>query len=716
MQRLRSTLTLILLVLGLTSQARAESRLQQVQDEVEKQVKAMLREQLGAGEFLVYAVVKRSGPEAETKDAALPFSPVQIAPGLLKDILVSKYGQDNVEDLLITVTLTLDQRLPEAKRQLLKGALDARFGFDGQKRTLEVKTAELVSTPIADAERFEIERAKMEAEKARVEADKARMETDQARLRLETEQARLEVKKKDIELTEMTAKVERSSQQAPPTAAGMPAAATPAPGTPQTLPDGSPAPAPVESPSQVSASVALFKDFQLTAMALVLGLIIIVAILVGGSFFIRGLSPLSSAIATIGASIESASKNSGGSTTQVTAVAGGGGGDGDAHEDHGGGGKGKGEAVVAGAPQLSEAFLRDQEAFVSEVQAKVDILSREKNFSFYRIFAEMIESRAKLPLAASILVSLGRDTARSIVADLSAEQIAGLRGFLNSEGGLIKAKELKIQALSEFYGQIAMAEFQNSPLMELKDLSWLTKKSTPELAKFLCELTDEERPIFLACLSPERVLRVLEVEMDANDRALILRSVAMITQVTEDAILPAIAGIAARVAQPSGPREPARPAVDGAKYIAAVAADLVESDQKALFDVIKDDKELIEDVRQYYIPFSNVRMLPKELLLEIFGDRADQQIAVILFDASPEVREAVIGCLQEIRAESVKDELKVLDEDKFYKKRNQKASAKMQREIGRYLQTLYAEGLVSFEARPGAAKTGEDYDAGSDAA
>jgi flagellar motor switch protein FliG len=364
---------------------------------------------------------------------------------------------------------------------------------------------------------------------------------------------------------------------------------------------------------------------------------------------------------------------------------------------------------------VSEAFMRDQETFVAEVQAKVDILCREKNFSFYRIFAEMIESKSKLPLAASLLVSVDRETARQIVADLSADQIAALRGFLNAEGGLLKAKELKFQALTDFYGQIAMAEFEGSPLMELRDLSWLTKKSNADLARFLCELTDEERPVFLACLSPERVKKLLEVPMDSGDRTLILRSVAGIGAVTEDSIKPTIAAIAMRAARPLESAEPSRAAVDGAKYIAMVASDLVEADQRAIFDAIKDDKALVEDVRQHYIPFGNIRLLPKELLTEIFGDRADQQIALILFDAGQEVRDAVVGSLQEIRAESVKDELKVLDEDKFYRKRNQKSSTRLQREISKYLQTLYSEGLISFDARPGdgGKKDGGDPDAGN---
>jgi flagellar motor switch protein FliG len=112
--------------------------------------------------------------------------------------------------------------------------------------------------------------------------------------------------------------------------------------------------------------------------------------------------------------------------------------------------------------------------------------------------------------------------------------------------------------------------------------------------------------------------------------------------------------------------------------------------------VIGSKENLVESIREHYIPFRMISVLPKELVMEIFAERPDGQIAQIIFDASPEIRNLVINALPEIRAESVRDELRVLDDDNFYRKRNRKVSAKLQKEVSKYLLRLYSEGLISF--------------------
>jgi flagellar motor switch protein FliG len=166
--------------------------------------------------------------------------------------------------------------------------------------------------------------------------------------------------------------------------------------------------------------------------------------------------------------------------------------------------------------------------------------------------------------------------------------------------------------------------------------------------------------------------------------------------VTRDAIGPIIAEISTRMAASGRASAAPRYAVDGAKYIATIAAELSEAEQARLFEAIGGKGGLIEGVREHYVPFAMVASLPKELVLEIFGERPDAQIAQAVFDSKPEVRTAVVNAFPDIRAESIKDELRVLDADQFYDKRNRRLSLQLQKEISRFLLKLYSEGLLSF--------------------
>lgn len=649
-----------------------------VQTQIEREIKALLGEQLAPGEFFVYALVTTLDA-GKVDDAAtdniLPYTSLNVPKGIIQEILERNLPKDALANLKIDVTLGFDDRLPEDKRRLMEDVVRKRFGFDGEGRTLTVETLKLVTPRIAEAERYQLEKVKMESE--------------QARLALETERSKLEVKQKELELTSLQAKIAAPPPVAPqlPTTVTPPVADTPAQAqqAQQQVP-------------QLGPQLAIFKDFQLTAMALVLGIVLVVAILVGGSFFIKGLAPLSSAIETVGSSIETAAKTGGGSQTQVTTVAA------DSDGRGSGGGEGGGEAgmpsVVQGVP-MSESAAKANEEFVKQVQDKIEVLSKERNFNFFRIFSDMLDQRATLPLAAAILVSLDAATSRQIVGDLSAEDIAKLRNFLGSDGGLIKAKELRTQALTDFYGRIAMEEFLNSPLMDVKDLRWLTKMTTKDMAKFIVNLSDGERPVFLACLSPERVKRLLGA-VSEDDKDVLLRSLAIIDTVTEDRIRPVIDQISKKMSfsmqsKQAGPRL----VVDSAKYIASVAADLSEAEQTKLFQVLQDKAGLVEGIKEHFIPFASITSLPKELVLEIFGDKSDPQIAQIVFDSAEDVRKVVLLALPEIRAESVKDELRALDENKFYDKRNRKLSLRLQKEISKYLQRLYAEGLLTFQKKDG---------------
>jgi flagellar motor switch protein FliG len=657
---------LLAALLGLSADRKAA-----LQRQVEDEIKGFLKEQLAPGEYFVYALVE-SSEVAETGEAGLPYTPLIVPKGTLQDLFEANLPPEVAASLKVEVTVGFDDRIPQDKRKVLEDVVRKRFGFDGEKRVLKVDALKLVSPKIAEADGFALERAKMESE--------------QARLRMETERLKMEMEKKDLERARTATAIPQATATAVQQAPDAPNSAFAVPQQPQG--------------PQLSPSVALFKDFQLTAMGLVIGIVLVVAIIVGGSFFIKGLAPLSSAIETVGLSIETAAKTAGGGANTQISVEGGG----KSHEGgeagHEGGGGAHGGVAVAQA-ELDPA----EREFLDAVQDKIQILARDKNFSFFRTFSDMLESKTTLPLAAAVLVTLDPEVAREIITHLSMEDIAKVRAYLASEGALTKAKRLRTQALSDFYGKIALEEFLDSPLIKIKDLGWLSRMSTRQMAKFAASLAGEERAVFLACLSPERTKKLIEsCESDAEKGAL-LDALTTIDQVTADKILPVIEKISARMSgKGAAPAVDKKFAVDGARYIAAVASDLPEAEQSKLFAAIGKNEQLTEGIREHFVPFALVATLPKELIVEMFSNRSDPQIAQLLFDSAEDLRKTVLASLPEIRAESVRDELKALDDAKFYEKRNRRMSQRLQKEISTYLQKLYAEGLIAFNKAPNEAQ------------
>lgn len=692
--RIRATKTLFLSILlsmlsaflGSSAYGMTQNQKLELQSQIEKEINVFLGNQLRSGEYFVYALVS-SANDGQSKNeegsAKLPYSPVRVSPGVLKNILNRTLQGDELDQVNVIVTITFDERIPEAKRKLVETIVRERFGFDGTKRILNVTATVLITQAIGGQEKLDIEKAQMDSEKAKMGAEKARLETEQAKLRLEMERTKLEFERKQLEIakqqSEMQTKVPAIINKTNPAVGTKSAETDPA--------------VPAEPEIPKGPAYTLLQDFQIGLVAIVFGLMFVIVVMVGGTMFKSSVLPMSGALESVGNSIETAAKSMAPSQTSVSVSS----------DDESGRSTGRaGEEGAMMAPGIiggvaSQGSLEFEE-FVKQVQEKIEVLSREKNFSFFRALGDMIDNKKSISLAAAVMVSFDNQTTKDIIEDLSIDQIAKIKGFLASEGGLSKAKEMRGQALSAFYGRIAMDEFVDSPLMQIKDLNWLTKMTSSEMASFTASLPEVERPVFLACLTAERVKLLLSAMTSEEDKEKIFKAISQIDQVTEDRINPVMTEISKRMATAVRDKKGAtRFAVDGARYLADIAADLSENEQKSLFRMLNGKAQLLKGIQQHFIPFNSVTRLPKDLIIEIFNEQPDQRIAQIVFDSPEEVRNKIVSSLPEIRAESVKDELRALDNDVFYAKRHRSTSSKLQKEISIYLLKLHSEGLLKLE-------------------
>jgi flagellar motor switch protein FliG len=672
------------------------------QRRIEADVTSFIRTLLAPDEFFVTAVVELEPPPSSTpaaqSDAAtksLPYSTLKLNVAQLRQG-ASVAATRAVKSLKLD--LVFDERILESKRTIIQDAVRKRLAIDGQARVLEVGTARLVTPPVAASLAKEAEAApavdngKQELESERMKIELAKKDLEIQRVRLENERQLGESASRVRELTEQVARA-RTPDPPPPAAATPP----PTPPTPPPAPQEKPPEAqPVAKAAEPAATGALgtAERFQLLFLALSLAGALLIGLFLSSTAFRKGMTSLSEGFASIGNGLKEASAAAVEALKPKAAPKG----NAAAEDDHDTG-PGKGarpaEATAAAMP-IDENARKQLEVFLAQVQEKVQILAKENSFALYREFIDLVETDASLSLAAALLLSLDETATAEIVKGLAPAHIERLRQQMSRPGALSEAKAMRAAALQEFYGRIAVEEFSGSPIMRLSDTAWITRMSSDELARFTLGLEDALRPAFLACLSPLRVQKMIESCSAEPDKRRLVEGLLAVGKVVESDIDALVQAIKAKKAAEAAAG--ARTLVDPGRYLGALVAGLGDEDQKLLLAEIDRDKAVKQTVERSYVPFSAVTRLPKEMLVEIFGERANEQIALLLFAAAAEVREVVLKSLPDIKAATVRDELKLLDAKTFYKKRNDRASALLQRQITAYLLKLREEGLLDTSA------------------
>ena len=336
------------------------------------------------------------------------------------------------------------------------------------------------------------------------------------------------------------------------------------------------------------------------------------------------------------------------------------------------------------------------EDYIERIQEKIQALGRDRSYVFVRELADMIEDDTKLPLAAAILLAVPAETAKALVQDLSPQHLQRLRQTMASPGGLAGAKSLKRTALQEFFGRIAVAEFSDSPLMTMRNATWLTRLTSAQLVEVALSCTEDQRPAFLACLSPVRVKRLIAAATNAENKSKLVRALGQIPQVTSEMMRKFIdEASSSEVIQEK--LASLQIVTDGAEYFGAVADDLSEEDQQIMLASAGSNPEAQKRLRNMFLPFSSIQRVPKELLKEIFESRNASQISIILFASNQAVRDHVLSALPNIKADGVRDELKVMDAQPLLAPKNRKSSLKVQKDITRYMMRMANDGLISLE-------------------
>jgi len=643
--------------------SKLESYKFELQERIEQAVSRIVNSHLTDREYIAYVKVslqENHDSNASGNEENLPFSEFK---------MVEKINPSHSEMPFhvsgLQINLVVDESVAEDKLNLLKSIITDRFS-DYQNFSIVDSRANFTA-PVNDTVKSDLEKTMLEREKAMLEVE---------RLRLEMTKNQLEKVKDDQAVVERQKKEEGEASQV--------------------------------SSGEEEIEVGVFEKYQLIIMSLLLGVAGILAFLLGSSALRKGLIPVSEAIGNIGSSLESASstmsssgssQSSGGSSV-VSAV--------NSSSSSGnvvggmdGGNRqsaiGKGDAASNEVQAFDEANSEEYNAFVLEVQDKVQVLAAEGSFRFYREFTDMIDRESEIIHAASIIVAVNRETAELLLSNISSQQLARLRSFMGSKGMMAEARKFRKKSLEEFYGRIALDEYLASPLLEVKQAEWLIRKSNEDLAKLFKTIDEKRASQLVACFSPTRVNKILEATDDDNIRAKIMSSVTQVSQLKSSDIGPLFEYLSSEFSSIDQQSPRSYGVVDETSYIVRFMEGLGVEEKENFIRKIDPNSSLAMRMRKVYLPFNTILELPKTLLLEIFLDRPNDQIGKILFAANDDVRKHVLDLLPDIKKATVLDKLNILDADITFLEKNKKESWQAQSAINEYMRQMYIDGLFQLD-------------------
>jgi hypothetical protein len=689
----------------------------QAQAQIEDEIGKSLKSQLAPEEYLLVVDLDLEEVAREPKatndqtksNGQLPYLTLKVDPDRLNGTnQISGLNAPPHKIKGMRVELTFDERIPEEKRKILEKSLRRKLAINDADRTLQVSSAPLVTESITEqlrkarddgnknpgtgkssaqeGEKSNEERIKFELETERIKLEVAKKDLEIQRNRLEQTRALADIESKmrilegQLKAAEQEASLERKRAQKP-----------------ESSPDSGKSSA-SKIPEEIGP-LATLSRIQGMIVGGLLALVLLLGLLITSGAFKKGMTALSDGFSKIGSGFKEAalataeaqkersrnqksenqdlgsSKEDEKSASQET-------------ENH------SSVSTIKKPPEaLNESERQKFEEFILYVQDKIEILAKERSFALYRETQDFVDNDQSLPMAAALFLSLSREATIELVKGLSTSHIERLKRFLGRPGAIQECKALRNAAIQEFYGRIVVEEFAGSPIMQIKDSDWLLRLSNEELAKTTLALPVTLRSVFLACFSPIRVKKMVEASADSSSKKALVEAAVNLGESSQDSIPRLLEELAKIRTSMQQPKEPSS-GVDRARYLSRLAENLNNEDQKLLLTEINRKDDVQKDFSKYYVAFNVIRNLPKEIILEIFGERTDNQIAIMIFASEDETREAVLKALPEIRSATVRDELKLLDSKPFYKKRNEKQSLALQRQISNYLIRLKDEGLL----------------------
>ena len=301
----------------------------------------------------------------------------------------------------------------------------------------------------------------------------------------------------------------------------------------------------------------------------------------------------------------------------------------------------------------------------SDCRDKIEILNSLNNDVHAQVVANLLEDNSRKELALALLICFDTKITALLSASLSLSQINLVYRSLTRQLFLI-AKQ-RTQALNYFYQEISAAEFAYSPLgLRLNDPSWLTRLNSNELRQLTLAIDDNLLAVFLSCLAPLRVSKIIDKTYQDKPRLVnALQAIPLVNEGDVDRLLSFLDQHHNRL-------------IKHPQHLGKAIDNLNKHDN----DPLLDNPSLIGN----YSSFTTINRLPTKQIVDIFSDCHEQQIAQTLFACDTLTQETILEALPEATRLGVNDQLTNLQTDNEHRTANLKVSSQLQQAISAYLQ------------------------------
>ncbi len=326
---------------------------------------------------------------------------------------------------------------------------------------------------------------------------------------------------------------------------------------------------------------------------------------------------------------------------------------------------------------------------LSDCRTKIEILHSQRSDVPAQVLAEWMEEQPRRELVLALLLCFEREIVQLLIVELTVAHFKQLTVLSLQANLLARLRGLRRRALHLFHRDIAAAEFARSPLgLRLESPGWLAELSSAQLLHLMLNVPDELRAALLSCLSPLRVSKAVLLSTSESEKQKLMTALQTINLVSEDD-LDSLLHFLARKGKKLTQRCLDEPHT--ARYLGAVISNLSKDDSYQMLASLQHRPQLLQELRRHFLPFESIATLTPPEVAAVFAERAERDIAYILFNTDTLTCDTVLNALPEVTRLGVREELRQLTSDREQRSANLHLSARLQLEVRNYLRACAEE-------------------------
>lgn len=315
-------------------------------------------------------------------------------------------------------------------------------------------------------------------------------------------------------------------------------------------------------------------------------------------------------------------------------------------------------------------MLVDETTILADCRDKIEVLHSLNNDVYAQVVADLLETNDRRELALALLICFEEKITSLLSQSLSLSQLNIVYTSLTRQ--LFQVAKHRQRALVYFYREISAAEFAYSPLgLRLNDPSWLTGLGSKELLQLALAIDDNLLSVFLSCLAPLRVSKIINSSYQDKARFVdALQAISLVNETDLDCLIAFLDRDHDQLINQWNNQ-----------HLGKVISNIDNGNGEQVIDnLVSGSRD-----RSSGPLFTTISKLAAKQIVEIFIDCPEQQIAQTLFSCDSLTRQAILEALPETVRLDVNDRLTNLLADDEHRITNLKISGQLQQAVFAYL-------------------------------